>query len=133
MSPRGELQHVELWVEDLDAAESSWAWLLDELGYTRFQTWASGQSWLRGATYIVLEASPAARAARHDRLRPGLNHLAFSGGRRAEVDDLVTRAAEHGWSLMFADAHPYAGGPQHYAAYLENADGFEVEIVAADD
>ncbi|QDW64403.1 glyoxalase [Oerskovia turbata] len=133
VSPRGELHHVELWVEDLDAAESSWAWLLDELGYTRFQTWASGQSWLRGATYIVLEASPAARAARHDRLRPGLNHLAFSGGRRTEVDDLVTRAAEHGWSLMFADAHPYAGGPQHYAAYLENADGFEVEIVAADD
>jgi hypothetical protein len=32
---------------------------------------------------------------------------------------------------MFADRHPYAGGPATYAAYLENEDGFEVELVAA--
>jgi len=31
---------------------------------------------------------------------------------------------------MFGDRHPYAGGPEHYAAYLEDADGFEVEVVA---
>jgi hypothetical protein len=31
---------------------------------------------------------------------------------------------------MFADRHPRAGGDQHYAAYLEDADGFEVELVA---
>jgi len=31
---------------------------------------------------------------------------------------------------MFSDLHPHAGGPQHYAAYLENYDGFEVELVA---
>jgi len=32
---------------------------------------------------------------------------------------------------MFPDRHPYAGGPQHYAAYLESRERFEVEIVAA--
>jgi hypothetical protein len=31
---------------------------------------------------------------------------------------------------MFPDRHPHAGGPDHYAAYLENTDGFEVELVA---
>jgi hypothetical protein len=31
---------------------------------------------------------------------------------------------------MFPDRHPYAGGPDHYAAYIENADGFEIELVA---
>ncbi len=31
---------------------------------------------------------------------------------------------------MFADRHPYAGGAGHYAAYLENVDGFEAELVA---
>jgi hypothetical protein len=31
---------------------------------------------------------------------------------------------------MFADRYPWAGGPGHYAAYLENTDGFEVELVA---
>jgi hypothetical protein len=36
----------------------------------------------------------------------------------------------HGWTLLFPDRHPHAGGPDHYAAYLENTDGFEVELVA---
>jgi hypothetical protein len=31
---------------------------------------------------------------------------------------------------MFPDRHPHAGGPEHYAAYLENADGYEVELVS---
>jgi len=31
---------------------------------------------------------------------------------------------------MFRDRHPHAGGPRTYAAYLENVDGFEVELVA---
>jgi hypothetical protein len=33
---------------------------------------------------------------------------------------------------LFPERHPYAGGPDHYAAYLEDADGFEVELVAAE-
>jgi hypothetical protein len=47
------------------------------------------------------------------------------------VDSLADEAPDYGWTLMFADAHPHAGGPNHYAAYLENPDGFEVELVAA--
>jgi hypothetical protein len=33
---------------------------------------------------------------------------------------------------MFPDRHPHAGGERHYAAYLEDMDGFEVELVATD-
>jgi hypothetical protein len=33
-------------------------------------------------------------------------------------------------TLLFADRHPFAGGPDHYAASLEDGDGFEVELVA---
>jgi hypothetical protein len=32
--------------------------------------------------------------------------------------------------MMFADRYPHAGGSEHYAAYLEDAAGFEVELVA---
>jgi hypothetical protein len=39
-------------------------------------------------------------------------------------------AGQHGWRMLFADQYPYAGGTGHYAAYLENADGFEAELVA---
>jgi hypothetical protein len=46
------------------------------------------------------------------------------------VDRLTAAAPEHGWALLFADRHPHAGGPQSYAAYLEDAWGFEVELCA---
>lgn len=127
---RGSLHHVELWVPDLERAKAHWGWLLTTLGYEQFQDWPAGRSWRRGATYIVVEQSPALSAAGHDRLRPGLNHLAFHAGTRTDVDAAVQDAEANGWTLLFADRHPYAGGPEHYAAYLANADGFEVELVA---
>ena len=128
--PVGAIHHVELWVPNLDRAIASWGWLLTALGYRMFQDWPGGRSWQSGHAYVVVEQSPARTASRHDRCRPGLNHLAFHVPSRQQVDELTAEALLHGWRLMFSDLHPYAGGPQHYAAYLENADGFEVELVA---
>lgn len=125
----GTLHHIELWVPSLVRAAASWGWLLGELGYEPYQEWPDGQSWRAGPTYVVIEQSPARTAFRHDRCRPGLNHLAFYVGSREQVEVLAAEAAHHGWRLMFADRHPFAGGDQHYAAYLENADGYEVELV----
>ncbi|GAA2307760.1 hypothetical protein GCM10010149_67200 [Nonomuraea roseoviolacea subsp. roseoviolacea] len=127
----GTLHHVEIWVPDLHRAIAAWQWLLTALGYTEFQNWSDGRSWRLGDTYLVLEQSPALSADRHDRRRPGLNHLAFHVGSRALLDALVEQGPAHGWTLMFADRHPFAGGEQHYAAYLEDQDGFEVELVAS--
>ena len=126
----GGLHHVELWVPDLVAAEQSWGWLLTELGWTEYQRWEHGVSWRLGGTYLVFEDSPARTAAEHDRLRPGLNHLALHAGSRDRVEELVKAGTEHGWRLLFAARPPHAGGPDHYAAYLENGDGYEVELVA---
>ena len=125
------LHHVELWVPDLARAELEWGWLLAELGYRmEDQDWPAGRSWHLGATYLVVEQSPDLVADRHERLRPGLNHLAFHAGSMERVDALTKAAPAHGWELLFADRHPHAGGPQHYAAFLANTDGFEVELVA---
>lgn len=108
-------------------------WLLAQLGYEPSARWDEGQSWQKDQTYIVFDAGPDRVDARHDRLRPGLNHVAFFAGSQSEVDALVETAPLHGWRLMFADLHPFAGGQEHYAAYLENAAGFEVELVAEDE
>ncbi|MEV7391954.1 VOC family protein [Streptomyces sp. NPDC091215] len=126
------LHHIELWVPDLDRAARSWGWLLGGLGWTPYQNWPEGRSWRLGETYVVVERSPALRAGdeRHDRMRPGLNHLAFHVQDRPTLDALATAAPAHGWTLLFPDRHPHAGGPDHYAAYLENEDGFEAELVS---
>ena len=129
--PTGALHHVELWVPDLARSVAEWEWLLGELGYKAFQNWPNGRSWRLGTTYLVVEQSPAMTATAHDRLRPGLNHLAFHAGDSRRVDALHAQARGHGWAPMFADRYPHAGGADHYAAYLANADGFEVELVAA--
>jgi catechol 2,3-dioxygenase-like lactoylglutathione lyase family enzyme len=127
---RGQLHHVELWVPDLGRATTSLGWLLESLGYQPFQQWEVGRSWRSGATYLVVEESPAMTGSVHERTAPGLNHLAFHAGTPAECEALVAEALDHGWSLLFADRHPHAGGDGHHAGYLVNADGFEVELVA---
>ncbi len=126
----GSLHHVELWVPDLARASTEWGWLLGQLGHAPFQDWPDGRSWRLGGTYLVIGQSPALTASHRDRLRPGMNHLAFHAGTRHRVDALAAGGPAHGWALLFPDAHPHVGGPGHYAAYLANTDGFEVELVA---
>lgn len=125
------IHHIELWVPDLPRAAASWGWLLGELGYGLHQDWSSGRSWRMGDAYIVVEQSSAMSDDVHDLCRPGLNHLALHAGAPADVDQLAAQAPRHGWTLLFPDRHPHAGGPGHYATYLEDADGLEVELVAA--
>jgi catechol 2,3-dioxygenase-like lactoylglutathione lyase family enzyme len=124
------LHHIELWVPDLAAARHSWGWLLTELGWTVSDLGGTTFEAQHGDVYLFVEQSPALSGRVHNRLAPGVNHLAFHAGTREHVDAMVTAAPEYGWTLLFPDRHPYAGGPQHYAAYLENEAGYEVELVA---
>lgn len=128
--PTGSLHHIELWVPHIGRAREEWGWILGRLGYEPFQNWDLGSSWRLGGTYIVAEESPALSGRLHERTSPGLNHLAFHAGPREQVDTLIREGAGHGWQQLFADRYPYAGGPDHYAGYLVNSDGFEVELVA---
>ncbi|MGD9956915.1 MAG: VOC family protein [Candidatus Nanopelagicales bacterium] len=130
MTRRGTLHHLELWVPDLARAEESWGWLLGRLGYALDRRWDAGAAYRLGMAYVVLESGPDLQPGTHVRTAPGVNHVAFWAGGRAEVDHLVADSAEHGWTLLFADRHPFAGGPDHYAAYLQDRDGYEVELVA---
>jgi hypothetical protein len=134
VTARGSLHHVEVWCRDVASSGPSWDWLLGAMGFVPRDTWRDGRSWpAPDGSYVVLESGPDVVAAAHERRRPGVNHLAFRGGSRDDVDGLVADAPSHGWALLFADRHPFAGGPEHYAAYLEDSDGFEVEVeVVAD-
>jgi hypothetical protein len=123
-------------VPDLTLAVAEWGWLLTGLGYRPYQDWPDGRSWCCADGYLVVERSPALETDAdgiplvHRRCRAGLNHLALHAGDHAGLDALVRGAPQHGWRPLFPDRYPFAGGPGHYAAYLENSDGFEVELVA---
>ncbi|GAA2946961.1 VOC family protein [Glutamicibacter bergerei] len=124
------LHHLELWVADLSASTGSLGWLFLRLGFEVEATWPSGISYRHQDFYIVLESGPDVSQGPHQRTAPGLNHVAFHAGSREQVDELAIEAQQHGFTLMFADEHPFGGGAEHYAAYLEDTSGFEVELVA---
>lgn len=130
MGSRGALHHLDIWVSDIEVADTSLGWLLGALGYQLVDTWTVGRSWRLGEAYIVLESGPDVLRGTYQRRRPGLNHVAFHAGSERDVDELTAEAIGHGWKLLFADLHPHAGGPAHDAAYLEDGGGFEVELVA---
>lgn len=78
---------------------------------------------------VALEQSPdMVPGMLYSRKRPGLNHLAFTVDSPATLAAIRAEAADHGWASLPADRHPIAGGAE--VAYLEDGDGFEVELVA---
>jgi catechol 2,3-dioxygenase-like lactoylglutathione lyase family enzyme len=124
------LHHVTLWVPDLDRAQESWSWLLGELGYALDPS-VDGVVLLRhpsGFSVALEQSSDMVPGMLYSRLRPGLNHMAFTLQPGVALGGIVGQAAEHGWAALPADRHPIAGGAQ--VAYLEDRDGFEVELVA---
>ncbi|QYG94990.1 glyoxalase [Iamia sp. SCSIO 61187] len=123
------IHHLQIWVPDLGRAERSWGWLLDELGFVLTRTWVHGRVWRKHGTGIVIEQSPdMVPGMLHSRLRPGMNHVAFHVDDAASLEALVAAAPGHGWTSLEGDRHPLPSGST--TAYIEDADGFEVELVA---
>ncbi|WP_346845753.1 VOC family protein [uncultured Rothia sp.] len=128
--PRVLIHHVELWTADFSGTVKSWDWLMESLEATVESRWDKGISW-KGVdgSYIVLEQS-SDMCGSHERTQPGMNHLALNVLNRERLDQLRAEASAHGWNELFAEKYPYAGGEENVALYLENAEGFEVELVA---
>jgi catechol-2,3-dioxygenase len=128
--PRRVLHHVTLWVPDLRRAEDSWGWLLGELGYTHDRSLGTVVLFRHHSGFsVALEQSrDMVPGMLYSRMRPGLNHMAFRLESADALANLVREAANHGWRALPIDGHPIAGGAQ--VGYLEDSDGFEVELVA---
>ncbi|MDZ5710770.1 VOC family protein [Jeotgalibacillus haloalkalitolerans] len=125
------LHHVELYVSDLKKSTEFWGWLLEELGYELYQEWESGRSWKYGETYLVfVQTEDAYLDIPYHRKRTGLNHLAFHADSREQVDELTEKLKDKGVTILYEDKHPFAGGEDYYAVFMEDPDRIKVEIVA---
>lgn len=124
------LHHLTLWVPDLARASRSWRWLLGELGYRLDRSEENLMLFRDGTGFALVleESADMVPGMLHSRLRPGLNHLAFTLESSAALAALVAEAPDHGWLRLPGDPHPIAGGAE--VVYLEDRDGFEVELVA---
>jgi len=121
------VHHIDVWVSDPGVAVAEWGWLLGEIGW---EVDIEGASWVADdGTYLFMERSADQVDEPHDRLRAGLNHLALTVEDRALLDRLRAESTAHGWHEMYPDRYPHAGGDDHTALYVENSEGFEVELV----
>ncbi|MBV8160496.1 MAG: VOC family protein [Acidimicrobiia bacterium] len=127
------LHHFVLWVPDLDRAEASWSWLLGLLGYELDRGFGERLVFRHPEGFAVALESSAdmVPGMLHSRMRPGLNHLAFRVDSAARLATILDGALDNGWSPLPGDRHPIAAGA--VVAYLEDRDGFEVELVAPSD
>jgi catechol 2,3-dioxygenase-like lactoylglutathione lyase family enzyme len=125
------LHHIELYVSHLERSLAFWTPFLTGLGYAESQRWSEGVGYQSGATYLCFVQAPAEHVgAGYHRQRVGLNHLAFHAKSRAQVDEVARWAATAGFTCLYADRYPHAGGPGCYAFYCEDPDRIKVELVA---
>ncbi len=127
------IHHIELYVSNLKKSTEFWGWLLEELGYELFQEWESGRSWKYGETYLVfVQTEEPYLDVPYHRKRTGLNHLAFHADSRKHVDELTEKLRGRDVTILYEDRHPFAGGEDYYAVFMEDPDRMKVEIVAPD-
>ncbi|HNZ07711.1 MAG TPA: VOC family protein [Candidatus Cloacimonadota bacterium] len=125
----GSLHHVEIYVRDLKISREFWNWLLAKLGYTVFQEWDAGVSFIKGDCYLVfVQTEERWLEPRYHRCRTGLNHLAFHGGTREFIDSITRDLETRGVSILYRDRHPFSNGPDCYAVFFEDPDRIKVEI-----
>jgi catechol 2,3-dioxygenase-like lactoylglutathione lyase family enzyme len=124
------LHHLTLWVPDLERARGPWSWLLGRLGYSLEDSsdsivlFRDGQ----GFAFVIEQSADMVPGMLYSRLRPGLNHVAFRLDSSDLLGGILREAGTHGWSDLPVDRHPIAGAA--LVGYLEDSDGFEVELVA---
>jgi catechol 2,3-dioxygenase-like lactoylglutathione lyase family enzyme len=127
---RPPIHHLTLWVPDIERADESWTWLLGKLGYRPDRS-LDGVLLLRhpdGFTVALEHSADMVPGMLYSRMRPGLNHLAFTVDSFEVLRRITDAAPEHGWTTLPTDRHPIAGDAR--VTYLEDRDGFEVELVA---
>jgi catechol 2,3-dioxygenase-like lactoylglutathione lyase family enzyme len=130
---KGVLHHIEINVSNINEAREFYGWLLYDLGYRLFQEWEQGFSWTFEKTYLVfVQTEERFLEEGYHRKHTGLNHLAFYVESKEEVDDWTERIKAKGYTILYEEKHPYAGGIDHYAVFFEGPDRIKLELVAGD-
>lgn len=125
------LHHVEINVSNLEKSRNFYEFLLPYLGYELYQEWPKGFSYIKDQTYLVFVQTEMNHLEHsYHRGHTGLNHLAFHGESREQVDQLTLALKERQVSILYKDRHPYAGGNQYYAVFFEDPDRVKLEVVA---
>jgi catechol 2,3-dioxygenase-like lactoylglutathione lyase family enzyme len=119
------LDHIGLDVADIGRSRPFYEQALAPLGYTVVQEIAE-----RGTTVVMFGVEGEIDFVIADKDRPGeANHIAFRAATRAQVDAFHAAALAAGGRDNGSPGPRPHYGPNYYAAFVLDPDGFNVEAV----
>ena len=127
------IEHIALWVEDLDALSAFYANAFGAQVGSRYVNAAKGfescfltfESGARVELMTTTRLSPARHAPGVERM--GLTHLAISLGSEAAVDELTKRLRSEGVTVLDG---PRRTGDGYYESVVLDPEGNRIEITA---
>ncbi|KAF1292992.1 VOC family protein [Candidatus Enterococcus leclercqii] len=124
------MDHIELYVNDLEETRKFYSTLLSLMNYQLYQEWEHGFSYRYKTFYIVfVQAEENYREKGFHRKNIGLNHLAFSVDSTEQVDQIRVRMKDFGAKELYVDKFPFAGGKDRYTFFFEDPDRLKLEVV----
>jgi catechol 2,3-dioxygenase-like lactoylglutathione lyase family enzyme len=119
------LHHLSFAVANLQRSAKFYDAALGALGYVRVWTAADAVGYGReeGQDKFAIKAASDVQTP-----SPGF-HLAFEARSRQSVDDFYRAALQHGGSDNGAPGLRTQYGPNYYAAFVRDPDGYRIEAV----
>jgi catechol 2,3-dioxygenase-like lactoylglutathione lyase family enzyme len=122
------IAHIQLTVNDFDAARAFYGKLLPYLGLTPVMEFDGFFYCVGGRTGVAISrADDEYRNERFVQRRVGLHHVCFRARERAEVDAVHALVIELGGRIV----HPPEDGPWapgYYSVLFEDPDGIRLEV-----
>lgn len=81
------MDHIEIYVSDLNKSREFYLWLLELLDFELFQDWTEGFSYIKNPFYLVfVQTKEKYLENGYNRSNIGLNHLAFKYHNKEKID-----------------------------------------------
>lgn len=127
------IDHIEIYVSDLNKSKQFYHKLLEFLGYQKYQEWEQGISFKYMESYIVfVQTEEKYLDAAYHRKHTGLNHLAFRVNSKEKVDAIREKLRALRVHELYSEKYPDAGHPS-YACYFEDPNRIKIEVVFRED
>ncbi len=129
---RGNIQHIEINVSDLDRSKVFYEELLAWMDYSRILDEEEVVGWGNGDVQVFLvTCEEDFRETGFHRMRVGLNHVAFRAELKEDVDRFYQQfLVPKKVPVLYGGPREYPEyGPSHYAVYFEDPDRIKLEFV----
>ena len=123
------MEHVALWVYDLERAKSWWEAYFDATAGDEYVNAAGFHSYFLtfpgGGARLELMWDGTQRPNKNDRSHDGYGHVALSVGSKETVDALTARLVTDGYRCV---SGPRTTGDGYYESCVLDAEGNRVEV-----